>query len=117
MASNSEIQVQPSADQLDGGVQGVANSEGTDTGGSTSPREEQKATSRNNADAVESLRIYFTTEVSTAHADILMLTCCLISGLVDSTIYNAYGTFVSMQTGTHSTHYIHQLHRLAVYKV
>ncbi len=28
-----------------------------------------------------------------------MLICCLISGLVDSTIYNAYGTFVSMQTG------------------
>jgi uncharacterized membrane protein YoaK (UPF0700 family) len=28
-----------------------------------------------------------------------MLTCCFISGLVDSTIYNAYGTFVSMQTG------------------
>lgn len=28
-----------------------------------------------------------------------MLTCSFISGLVDSTIYNAYGTFVSMQTG------------------
>ena len=39
------------------------------------------------------------TEVSNVHADSLLLTCCLISGLVDSTIFNAYGTFVSMQTG------------------
>lgn len=41
---------------------------------------------------------YFSTEVTNAHADILLLTCCFISGLVDSTVYNAYGTFVSMQT-------------------
>lgn len=38
-------------------------------------------------------------ELSNNHADILLLLCCLVSGLVDSTIYNAYGTFVSMQTG------------------
>lgn len=46
------------------------------------------------------LRLYLTAEVTTDHTDILMLSCCFISGLVDSTIYNAYGTFVSMQTGT-----------------
>ncbi|TWU73117.1 hypothetical protein ED733_000370 [Metarhizium rileyi] len=28
-----------------------------------------------------------------------MLACCFVSGLTDGTIYNAYGTFVSMQTG------------------
>ena len=44
-------------------------------------------------------RCYLFAEVTTSHADILLLSCCLISGLVDSTIYNAYGTFVSMQTG------------------
>ncbi|KAL8931167.1 MAG: hypothetical protein Q9211_007178, partial [Gyalolechia sp. 1 TL-2023] len=44
-------------------------------------------------------RIYGAAEVSTAHADILFIWCCIISGLVDSTIYNAFGTFVSMQTG------------------
>ena len=38
-------------------------------------------------------------DLSNNHADLLLLLCCLISGLVDSTIYNAYGTFVSMQTG------------------
>ncbi|KAL9634688.1 MAG: hypothetical protein Q9164_003942 [Protoblastenia rupestris] len=38
-------------------------------------------------------------EVTTSHADVLFLSCCFISGLVDSTIYDAYGTFVSMQTG------------------
>ncbi|KAL8727034.1 MAG: hypothetical protein Q9166_006332 [cf. Caloplaca sp. 2 TL-2023] len=44
-------------------------------------------------------RTHLTAEISTAHADILFLWCCFISGLVDSTIYNAFGTFVSMQTG------------------
>ncbi|KAL9009912.1 MAG: hypothetical protein Q9173_005098 [Seirophora scorigena] len=44
-------------------------------------------------------QLYFNAEVSTAHADILFLCCCFISGLVDSTIYHAFGTFVSMQTG------------------
>ncbi|KAJ5636881.1 uncharacterized protein N7484_010194 [Penicillium longicatenatum] len=38
-------------------------------------------------------------EVVSRHADLLLFTCCLTSGLVDSTIYNAYATFVSMQTG------------------
>ncbi|KAJ5769747.1 uncharacterized protein N7511_001798 [Penicillium nucicola] len=38
-------------------------------------------------------------EVEPQHADILLFACCLTSGLVDSTIYNAYNTFVSMQTG------------------
>ncbi|PFH59816.1 hypothetical protein XA68_11864 [Ophiocordyceps unilateralis] len=28
-----------------------------------------------------------------------LLACCFVSGLTDGTIYNAYGTFVSMQTG------------------
>ena len=45
------------------------------------------------------LRQYLTAEVTTNHTDILLLSCCFVSGLVDSTIYNAYGTFVSMQTG------------------
>jgi len=38
-------------------------------------------------------------EVSANHADILILACCLCSGFTDSTVFNAYGTFVSMQTG------------------
>ena len=44
------------------------------------------------------LKKHLSVEVTTSHADILLLVCCVISGLVDSTIYNAYGTFVSMQT-------------------
>ena len=31
---------------------------------------------------------HFDAEVSTDHADVLMLFCCLISGFVDSTTYN-----------------------------
>ncbi|KAF3401679.1 hypothetical protein F1880_010006 [Penicillium rolfsii] len=38
-------------------------------------------------------------EVDPRHAEWLLYTCCLSSGLVDSTIYKAYNTFVSMQTG------------------
>ncbi|KAL5360436.1 hypothetical protein BJX96DRAFT_71263 [Aspergillus floccosus] len=39
------------------------------------------------------------TDITPAHADKLLYACCLCSGLVDSTLYNAYNTFVSMQTG------------------
>ncbi|KAG8528466.1 uncharacterized protein KY384_007384 [Bacidia gigantensis] len=42
---------------------------------------------------------YLAAEISTTHTDLLLLCCCFISGLVDSTIYDAFGTFVSMQTG------------------
>ncbi|KAF6228693.1 hypothetical protein HO173_011712 [Letharia columbiana] len=49
--------------------------------------------------ASDRLRSHLRQEVNTDHADLIMLTCSFISGLVDSTIYNAYGTFVSMQTG------------------
>ena len=47
---------------------------------------------------ISGLKKHFSVEVTTAHGDVLLLICCIISGLVDSTIYNAYGTFVSMQT-------------------
>ena len=47
---------------------------------------------------MDGLKKHLSVEVTTSHADILLLICCIISGLVDSTIYNAYGTFVSMQT-------------------
>ena len=71
----------------------------TEKGVESPPQEEQSPTLRRKAGALNGLRAHLIEEVSTAHADILLLTCCLISGLVDSTIYNAYGTFVSMQTG------------------
>ncbi|KAF2143945.1 uncharacterized protein K452DRAFT_268460 [Aplosporella prunicola CBS 121167] len=38
-------------------------------------------------------------EVSPENTDLLLLLCSLASGLTDSTLYNAYNTFVSMQTG------------------
>lgn len=34
------------------------------------------------------LKGHFNSEVSTNHADVLILACCLISGLTDSTLYN-----------------------------
>ncbi|EPS31109.1 hypothetical protein PDE_06064 [Penicillium oxalicum 114-2] len=45
------------------------------------------------------LSAFLKNEVDPRHADLLLFTCCLCSGLVDSTIYKAYNTFVSMQTG------------------
>jgi uncharacterized membrane protein YoaK (UPF0700 family) len=44
-------------------------------------------------------RAYLAQRVSTRHASILLLVCCLISGLIDSVAYNAWSTFISMQTG------------------
>ncbi|PYH88236.1 DUF1275 domain protein [Aspergillus ellipticus CBS 707.79] len=38
-------------------------------------------------------------ELNFKYCDIMLLACCFCSGLLDSTMYNAYNTFVSMQTG------------------
>ena len=54
--------------------------------------------SRPHATFVAKLHKRLLAEVTNIHADVLLLICCLISGLVDSSIYHAYGTFVSMQT-------------------
>ena len=59
----------------------------------------QKKKNRETGRLLSELRWHLATDISTDHADTLLVACCLISGLVDSTIFNAYGTFVSMQTG------------------
>ncbi|KAF5020974.1 hypothetical protein F66182_6986 [Fusarium sp. NRRL 66182] len=41
----------------------------------------------------------FTAEVDVRWADILLLICFFVAGLVDSAAFNLYGCFVSMQTG------------------
>ncbi|KAH9224917.1 hypothetical protein DL95DRAFT_400213 [Leptodontidium sp. 2 PMI_412] len=42
---------------------------------------------------------YFNSEIAIEHADIPIIACCLVSGLCDSSAYNAWSCFVSMQTG------------------
>jgi hypothetical protein len=42
---------------------------------------------------------YVKTEITLEHADIPVIACCLVSGLCDSSSYNAWSCFVSMQTG------------------
>jgi hypothetical protein len=42
---------------------------------------------------------YLKTEISLEHADIPIVATCLVSGLCDSSAYNAWTCFVSMQTG------------------
>ena len=38
-------------------------------------------------------------QICLAHTSYILLFCCLITGLLDSTVFYAYGTFVSGQTG------------------
>ncbi|KAK9772515.1 putative DUF1275 domain protein [Seiridium cardinale] len=42
---------------------------------------------------------HFADEVDTSSGYYPLLVCCFVTGLTDGTLYNAYGTFVSMQTG------------------
>lgn len=42
---------------------------------------------------------YFNSEIHPKYADIPIVLCCLVAGLCDSSAYNAYSCFVSMQTG------------------
>lgn len=44
-------------------------------------------------------RSYFSADISLQHADLPIIACCLVSGLCDSSAYNAWTCFVSMQTG------------------
>jgi hypothetical protein len=38
--------------------------------------------------------------ISLRHADLVFLVCYFVSGILDSSAYNAWTCFVSMQTGT-----------------
>src|SRR6187402_3279973 len=48
---------------------------------------------------------YFNREINISHADIPIIACCLVSGLCDSSSYNAWSCFVSMQTGMIPIHF------------
>ncbi|KAK7184272.1 uncharacterized protein CC84DRAFT_1234514 [Paraphaeosphaeria sporulosa] len=47
----------------------------------------------------ERFAAHFSGTVETKAGYIPVLVCCFTTGLTDGTVYNAYGTFVSMQTG------------------
>ncbi|KAH8601407.1 hypothetical protein B0O99DRAFT_589455 [Bisporella sp. PMI_857] len=46
-----------------------------------------------------SLLGYLKTDIALEYADLPIIACCLVSGLCDSSAYNAWTCFVSMQTG------------------
>lgn len=46
-----------------------------------------------------STKRYLQSEIAIQHADIPIVACCFVSGLCDSSAYNAWSCFVSMQTG------------------
>ncbi|KAI4101043.1 MAG: hypothetical protein LQ339_005271 [Xanthoria mediterranea] len=46
-----------------------------------------------------SVRRYLAANISTRHADLPLLACCFVTGIIDAGAYNAWGTFMGMQTG------------------
>lgn len=63
-------------------------------------KEDDSTTKTNSSSPKVSARQYLQTEIHLDHADIPIILCCLVSGLCDSSAYNAWTCFVSMQTGT-----------------
>ncbi|KAL9008543.1 MAG: hypothetical protein Q9173_006341 [Seirophora scorigena] len=47
------------------------------------------------------LRKYLLAPVNLRHADLPLLACCFVTGITDAGAYNAWGTFMGMQTGKH----------------
>lgn len=43
---------------------------------------------------------YFLVELNPRHADVVLIICGFVGGLVDGLSFNAWGSFSSMQTGT-----------------
>lgn len=64
------------------------------SGESTPTRVDMETQTESRPPLLLQLRRHFNSEVSTNHADVLMLACCLISGLTDSTLYN--GKFANL---------------------
>lgn len=48
------------------------------------------------------LRKHLLAPVNLHHADLPLLACCFVTGLIDAGAYNAWGTFMGMQTGKRS---------------
>ncbi|KEY80438.1 hypothetical protein BA78_5164 [Aspergillus fumigatus] len=60
---------------------------------------QESVTMSTSSDSKKSVAGFLKRDINAKHAEVLLYGCCLSSGLVDSTLYNAYNTFVSMQTG------------------
>lgn len=44
-------------------------------------------------------RKYLLAPVNLHHADLPLLACCFVTGIIDAGAYNAWGNFMGMQTG------------------
>ncbi|PMD60948.1 uncharacterized protein K444DRAFT_527671 [Hyaloscypha bicolor E] len=65
----------------------------------TEDRSPSRSLAKPRQTAWQSARSHLGNEISLSHADIPIIACCLVSGLCDSSAYNAWSCFVSMQTG------------------
>lgn len=52
------------------------------------PEENRPNAASRKESTMSPMRRYFAVEVSTKHVDLLLLVCCLVTGFVDSTLYN-----------------------------
>ncbi|WDK12760.1 hypothetical protein CGRA01v4_04041 [Colletotrichum graminicola] len=79
----------------------VANSVPVSNGDSAASAEEeqQPLLGRGGKPASKSLRKRLTTDVTRDWADLVLLACYAITGLLDSSSISIWGSFVSMQTG------------------
>ncbi|KAE8443964.1 hypothetical protein EG329_001188 [Mollisiaceae sp. DMI_Dod_QoI] len=73
-------------------------SSGADSLPTTEPRSSSASATKPTSNWRSALR-YLNREIDLQHADIPIIACCLVSGLCDSSSYNAWSCFVSMQTG------------------
>ncbi|KAL3426650.1 duf1275 domain protein [Phlyctema vagabunda] len=84
-----------------GAVNALCNANGNSENSSQLPTTEPRSPSTQSVQKPSrpSLLQHLKTEISLDHADVPIIACCLVSGLCDSSAYNAWTCFVSMQTG------------------
>jgi hypothetical protein len=76
--------------------------EESQTSGTSSPAKEEGSSDdirKSQRSSVSAFLQHARTEISIEYADLPIIACCLVSGLCDSSAYNSWSCFVSMQTG------------------
>jgi len=54
---------------------------------------------REQAPTMVQMRKHLSSSISLKHADLPLLVCCYVTGLIDAGAFNAWGIFMGMQTG------------------
>ncbi|KAK0654761.1 hypothetical protein B0T16DRAFT_450524 [Cercophora newfieldiana] len=65
----------------------------------TQPKQQLPPPRKDVKPASSGLLAHLRRDIDVRHADLILIVCCMLSGLCDSVAFNATGAFVSMQTG------------------